>query len=95
VVAGQILADTELDRLGLRDRKGAPETCDAFGYLALLRWLRGDDGREIVYAPAFVRELDQPVAGAIAVRPTARLSLTEGNYLLLDDDPGGRVRPLR
>jgi pantothenate kinase len=34
------LADVELDRLGLRDRKGAPETFDAAGYAALLRRLR-------------------------------------------------------
>jgi pantothenate kinase len=30
------LADTELDRLGRRDRKGAPDTFDAAGYVALL-----------------------------------------------------------
>jgi pantothenate kinase len=28
------LADVELDRLGLRDRKGAPDTFDAYGYAA-------------------------------------------------------------
>src|SRR4029079_18387825 len=33
------LADAALDRLGLRDRKGAPETFDGWGYLALLRRL--------------------------------------------------------
>src|SRR3954447_23046095 len=44
------LADRELDRLGRRDRKGAPDTFDAAGYAALLRRLReeGDDG--VVYA---------------------------------------------
>ena len=30
------LADVELERRGLRDRKGAPETFDADGYAALL-----------------------------------------------------------
>jgi pantothenate kinase len=40
----------ELDRLGRTDRKGAPETFDAAGYVALLRRPREPDG-ETVYAP--------------------------------------------
>lgn len=76
------LADVELDRLGLRDRKGAPETFDAAGYAALLRRLR-EERDEIVYAPGFERVLEQPIAGAIPVPPAARLVVTEGNYLLL------------
>jgi pantothenate kinase len=80
------LADVALDRLGRRDRKGAPDTFDAAGYLALLRRLRvGEPGP--VYAPMFERDLEQPLAGAIAVPPEARLVVTEGNYLLLPDDP--------
>lgn len=85
------LADVELDRLGLRDRKGAPATFDAAGYAALLRRLREDSG-DVVYAPAFERVLEQPVAGAIPVPPTARLVVTEGNYLLLADGSWARVR---
>lgn len=77
------LADVELDRLGLRDRKGAPETFDAAGYAALLRRLREERDDEIVYAPGFERVLEQPLAGAIPVFPTARLIVTEGTYLLL------------
>ncbi|GAA2883131.1 nucleoside/nucleotide kinase family protein [Pseudonocardia halophobica] len=80
------LADVALDRLGRRDRKGAPDTFDAAGYLALLRRLRtGESGP--VYAPMFERDLEQPLAGAIAVPPDARLVVTEGNYLLLPDEP--------
>ncbi|MFF4896387.1 nucleoside/nucleotide kinase family protein [Streptomyces sp. NPDC001068] len=86
------LADAELDRLGLRDRKGAPATFDAGGYAALLRRLREDTG-EVVYAPGFERVLEQPLAGAVPVQPTARLVVTEGNYLLLPDGPWARVRP--
>ncbi|MFC8427601.1 nucleoside/nucleotide kinase family protein [Streptomyces sp. NPDC057253] len=77
------LADVELDRLGLRDRKGAPETFDAAGYAALLRRLREEPDDSVVYAPGFERVLEQPLAGAIPVLPTARLIVTEGNYLLL------------
>ena len=83
------LADATLGRLGLRERKGAPETFDAWGYAALLRRLR-DDPPETVYAPGFERELEQPLAGVVAVPPTARLVVTEGNYLLLDR-PGWRA----
>jgi pantothenate kinase len=80
------LADVELHRLGRSSRKGAPDTFDVHGYLSLLRRLRAD-GPSVVYAPAFERDLEQPLAGAIPVAPTARLVLTEGNYLLLDADP--------
>ncbi|GGL44086.1 nucleoside/nucleotide kinase family protein [Phycicoccus endophyticus] len=75
------LADVQLDRLGLRDRKGAPETFDVGGYAALLRRLRVERGP--VYAPGFERTLEQPLAGALVVPERARLVLTEGNYLLL------------
>lgn len=76
------LADVQLDRLGLLDRKGAPETFDAPGYAALLRRLRSETTWPI-YAPGFERTLEQPIAGAMVVPPTARLIVTEGNYLLL------------
>ncbi|MEU7303156.1 nucleoside/nucleotide kinase family protein [Streptomyces sp. NPDC007206] len=86
------LADAELDRLGRRDRKGAPDTFDAAGYAALLRRLR-EDTDEVVYAPGFERVLEQPIAGAVPVPPAARLVVTEGNYLLLAEGSWARVRP--
>lgn len=44
-------------------------------------------------APAFDRdELEQPIAGAIAVPPDAGLVVAEGNYLLLDSAPWRAVR---
>ena len=87
------LADVELDRLGLRDRKGAPDTFDALGYAALLRRLREDDD-EMIYAPGFERVIEQPIAGAIGVPRSARLIVSEGNYLLVDDPRWAKVRPL-
>ncbi|MEW2419293.1 nucleoside/nucleotide kinase family protein [Streptomyces nigra] len=86
------LADAELERLGRRDRKGAPDTFDAAGYAALLRRLREEPGDDVVYAPGFERELEQPIAGAVPVEPAARLVVTEGNYLLLDTGAWARVR---
>lgn len=74
------LADVELARLGLLARKGVPETFDPDGYAALLA--RAAAG-ETVWAPAFERELEQPIAQSIPVGPKHRLVITEGNYLLL------------
>ncbi len=85
------LADKELARLDRRNRKGAPDTFDPAGYAALLRRLH-EDSDEVVYAPGFERTLEQPIAGAIPVFPSARLIITEGNYLLLHDHGWGRVR---
>jgi len=85
------LADVQLVRLGLEDRKGVPGSFDAGGYAALLARLRGDDD-EVVYAPGFDRTLEQPLAGALAVPRSARVVVTEGNYLLLDDPAWERVR---
>jgi len=84
------LADVALRRLGLLDRKGAPETFDAWGYAALLS--RARTAHETVWAPGFERDLEQPLAGAIAIEPTAELVVTEGNYLLLDRPEWRAVR---
>jgi pantothenate kinase len=85
------LADAGLDRLGLRTRKGAPETFDGWGYLALLRRLAAETDHP-VWAPDFERTLEQPLAGSIPVDPGVRLVVTEGNYLLLDTPPWPLVR---
>ncbi len=77
------LSDRELSRQGLLERKGAPETFDAYGYAALLDRLRSPRNA-VVYAPGFDRTLEQPLAGDIPVFPAAKVILTEGNYLLLD-----------
>ena len=87
------LAGAELHRLGRQDRKGAPDTFDVAGYVALLRRLR-DPGPDPVYAPAFDRRLEEPVAGAVRVDPQIPLVLTEGNYLLLASGGWQHVRPL-
>jgi len=88
------LADAELIRLGRLGRKGAPDTFDPGGYLALLGRIRSAGPGVTVYAPAFERKLDEPIAGSIPVRPDARLVITEGNYLLIDGPPWNMVRRL-
>jgi pantothenate kinase len=87
------LAQAELVRLGREDRKGAVDTFDAAGYVSLLRRLR-DATEEVVYAPEFRREIEEPIAGAIAVPPETSLVVTEGNYLLADQEGWRPVRDL-
>lgn len=87
------LANAQLDRLALRTRKGAPETFDADGYVHLLRRLRAERLRP-VYAPDFDRLLDEPVAAGLVVPPSARLVVTEGNYLADDGPEWAEVRDL-
>ncbi|MEV5598390.1 nucleoside/nucleotide kinase family protein [Streptomyces sp. NPDC052496] len=86
------LAEAELRRLGRTGRKGAPDTFDAAGYAALLARLRSPAPDTVVYAPAFDRRIEEPVAGSIPVKPDVPLVVTEGNYLLLDDPSWERAR---
>jgi pantothenate kinase len=85
------LADAQLDRIGARGRKGAPDTFDVAGYAHLLERVKREVD-EPVYVPGFDRTLEQPVAAALVVLPSARLVVTEGNYLLLDDPDWARAR---
>jgi pantothenate kinase len=87
------LAQRELERLGRAERKGAPDTFDAAGYVALLRRLR-DQGEDVVYAPVFERALEEPIANAVAVPRDVPLVVTEGNYLLVQEGDWAHVRPL-
>lgn len=93
------LANVVLESLGRRDRKGAHDTFDDAGYANLLERLHhssvapGQHGAgEIVYAPEFRREIEEPIGSAIPVRPATPLVITEGNYLLLDRDAWPRAR---
>ena len=88
------LANIELQRLGRKQRKGAPDTFDAFGFIALLKRLRIQASDEVVYAPSYERSLEEGVAGAIAVQPSTQLIMVEGNYLLLSDSPWNQVQAL-
>ncbi|WP_051732970.1 nucleoside/nucleotide kinase family protein [Kitasatospora phosalacinea] len=87
------LSNVQLDRLGLRPRKGAPETFDAHGYLALLQRVASDRFHDI-YAPDFDRTLDEPVAARHLIRPSTRLVITEGNYLAAPTSPWTDARAL-
>ena len=99
---GYHLAQAELERLGRADRKGAPDTFDAAGFVACLARIAAqhrqhgrDDHREgVVYAPLFRREIEEPIANAVPVDPQTPLVIVDGNYLLLPDGAWAGVRPL-
>ena len=90
---GYHLANEVLVALGRRERKGAPDTFDAAGYVALLRRLH-EQRDPVVYAPRFRREIEEPIGSAIPVPVDVPLVVTEGNYLLVPDEPWAAVRPL-
>ncbi|HEU4667054.1 MAG TPA: nucleoside/nucleotide kinase family protein [Arthrobacter sp.] len=85
------LGNAIIDGTPLRQRKGAMDTFDAGGYLSLLRRLVRRD-EPVVYAPEFRRTLDEPVAASIAVPAEVPLVITEGNYLLMEQQPWKDVR---
>ena len=87
------LANATLDRLGRHDRKGAIDTFDGWGFVALLRRLLTEDDHT-VYAPSFDRTVDEGIAAEIAVLPSARVVMVEGNYLLADSEPWTQIDAL-
>lgn len=88
------LLNEQLVALERRDRKGAPDTFDVAGYVALLDRIRHQGRASTIRAPRYDRAASTPVADAIEIDGGAALVITEGNYLLVDDDPWSAVRPL-
>jgi len=77
---------------GWRPRKGAPHTFDVGGYASALRRLKAND-EPTVAVPRFDRDIEIARAGAISIEQSVRLIVTEGNWLLLDDEPWPMLRP--
>ncbi|MFN3165906.1 MAG: hypothetical protein ACE37H_02460 [Phycisphaeraceae bacterium] len=89
------LPNDELDRLGLRQRKGAPLTFDGQGYVKLLHRLR-DAGRTAA-VPVFDRDRDEAVYTGKPEHTAGgrtRWVVTEGNYLLLETIPWNAIGEL-
>jgi pantothenate kinase len=84
--------DVVLDRLGLRHRKGAPETFDLRGFMALLKRIRA--GEPDIAIPVFDRSVELSRAGAALIAADAKFIITEGNYLLLDEEPWNELASL-
>ncbi|MDI2090925.1 nucleoside/nucleotide kinase family protein [Commensalibacter oyaizuii] len=85
------LSNKELERLGRKGRKGAPDTFDVWGYKSLIERLKNQQKGEIIYAPEFYRTIEEPIAGSIPIFDDVPLIITEGNYLLLSQ---GEWNPL-
>ncbi|WP_232828482.1 nucleoside/nucleotide kinase family protein [Kribbella monticola] len=90
---GYHLAQSALEELGLAAVKGAPQTFDGYGFVALLERLKKSP-EEKIWAPRFDRELEDSIAASIPVAPEVGLVITEGNYLLLDSMPWATGRSL-
>ncbi len=74
-----------LNELGLRARKGAPETFDYGGFVLTLKRIRLREPD--IAIPIFDRPLDLARANAALVGQEIKYVVAEGNYLLLDEEP--------
>jgi pantothenate kinase len=70
-------------------RRGAAFTFDAEAFCSLVQSLREPLVRDspIIYAPSFDHATKDPKENDIAVLPTHRIAVFEGNYLALDKEP--------
>ena len=85
------LPNAELERLGLRDRKGTPETFDAAAFADLLQALRDNPDAD-AEAPDYDRTIHEPVPGRIAIPASARVIIADGLYVTYDEGDWARVR---
>jgi pantothenate kinase len=85
--------DGLLKELGRLERKGAPDTFDIGGYAHTLKRLREND-EEQVAVPVFDRNLEISRGSARMIPRSVGIILTEGNYLLLTDEPWSKLRVL-
>ncbi len=88
---GYHLDDVILDELGLKARKGAPETFNVGGLDHMLTRLRSRD-EAVVAVPVFDRSIEIARAGARLIPQSVGLIVVEGNYLLLDVMPWKKLR---
>ena len=84
--------DSVLNARGHRPRKGAPFTFDVRGFEVLLKRIKAREP-EVAIA-VFDRTMELSRAAADIVDEKAKFVLIEGNYLLLDEEPWSRLRPL-
>jgi pantothenate kinase len=85
--------DLYLVPAGLRPRKGAPMTFDVGGLFHTLKRLRDRDEAEVA-VPVFDRKIEIARAGARLILREVPVVVVEGNWLLLDQSPWDRLRPM-
>lgn len=86
------LDNSVLDKMGTLDRKGAPFTFDADGFISMVKEIK--TGSCCVNVPEFDRELDRVVYKGLRVNETHNVIIVEGNYLFLDEAPWQQMHPL-
>jgi pantothenate kinase len=84
--------DAVLNKRGHRPRKGAPFTFDVLGFEVLLKRIKAREND--IAIPVFDRNMELSRAAADIVTDEAKIVLVEGNYLLLDQSPWNRLKPL-
>ena len=85
--------DLYLVPAGLRPRKGAPHTFDVGGLYHTLHRLRTRDEAEVA-VPVFDRKIEIARAGARLIPRETPVIVVEGNWLLLNQAPWDRLRPM-
>ena len=90
---GYHLSNLQLKKLGRADRKGAPDTFDATGFVNLLKRISADTSNDI-YFPIFHREIEESIAAEGVVTKETKFVITEGNYLLHNQDGWQEVAPV-
>ena len=85
--------DLYLVPAGLRPRKGAPMTFDVGGLYHTLKRLRARDEDEVA-VPVFDRKIEIARAGARLIPNDTPVIVVEGNWLLLNQAPWDRLRPM-
>ncbi|WP_415404288.1 nucleoside/nucleotide kinase family protein [Tateyamaria sp. SN3-11] len=83
------LDDRLLHADGTQNRKGAPNTFDADGFVRTIKALQSPDP---VVFPVFDRTREIAIAGAGRVPADCKTVVVEGNYLLLDTAPWNQLR---
>jgi pantothenate kinase len=84
--------DIVLNARGHRNRKGAPWTFDVAGLEVLLMRIRAHEPD--IAIPVFDRTMELSRNAASIVNGEDKFIIVEGNYLLLDEAPWGRLKPL-
>ena len=82
----------KLEGLGTVADKGAPHTFEGAAFADFLAALKAATGP--MSGPGYSRKIEDVVEDAFTVPASARLLVTEGNYLLLMTAPWWKVRPL-
>lgn len=90
---GYHLSNLALRELGRADRKGAPDTFDALGFTEILKRVKQDTDQDI-YFPVFDRAIEESIAAQGVIAPSVKLVITEGNYLLHNENKWGGVKKL-